>query len=59
MAASLNIADGDITLGNPSTIAEKVNSTQMGITVAFGGINNWAAYLDDQVTDNNIDEEDQ
>ena len=30
----------------------------MGITLAFGGINNWVAYLDDQETDNNIDEDD-
>ena len=58
MASSLNIADGDITLGNPTEVAAKVNSTQMGITISFGGINNWAAYLDDQETDNYIDDED-
>ena len=55
---SITLEDGDITYGNPSTIAAKVADSQMGITLAFGGINNWTAYLDDQETDNNIDEDD-
>ena len=55
---SIVIADGDITFnGTPTTLATK-STTQMGVTVQLGGINNWIAYLDDKVTSNDLDEDD-
>ena len=56
---SITLSDGDITFpGTPTVLATKVASTQMGVTMQLGGINNWANFLDDKVTDNDLDEDD-
>lgn len=41
---------------DPVTIVAKVASTQMGVSIRLGGVNNWADYLDREVENNDLDE---
>ena len=43
---------------DPIKLVAKVDGEQMGVTVQLGGITNWLSYIDDQLEQGLVDEED-
>ena len=45
-------------LEDPVVIVEKVDGLQMGVTIQLGGMTNWLDYLDTEVENNDLDDDD-
>ena len=49
--SAANIADNITFPANSVTLVQKVDDTQMGVTLQLGGVTNWGEYLKEQYED--------